>query len=333
MRKKINAKLIAISTSLMLSMGAMTLAIVLFIRANEPPNNHNTIYRQTIREQYHNFAPPLPDTMTFCGEKVPLELASVRESLDREMLVVMYQHSQTFLVLKKSTRYFPQIEEALKRNGVPDELKYLCVAESALSNVSSPAKADGFWQFIAATAKKYGLDVSEEYDQRYDLDMATEAAAKYLKALKNQFGSWALACAAYNCGENGLTKRLSQQGVSNYWNLSLNTETSRYVFRILAYKLLMENPQQYGFNIRLFDCYYPVRTSQIQIDSSVSDFNPVCQQLGVTYKTFRNFNPQLRQNKLTNKEKKAYTFYIPNANDLFWQNILPKNARGNQFLR
>ncbi|MDR1846838.1 MAG: lytic transglycosylase domain-containing protein [Bacteroidales bacterium] len=330
---KTNTQIVSLSTSILLSSVALILVIVLFIRAGEEPDNNNELYKQTVKNSYRNFAPPLPETMSLCGENVPLEFASVRESLDREMIIVMYQHSQSFLILKRSLRYFPQIEKVLKANGVPDDLKYLCVAESALSNVSSPAKAEGFWQFMSVTAKKYGLEVSDEYDQRYDLDKATEAATRYLKAAREQFGSWTLACASYNCGENGLARRIAEQGVTDYWNLSLNTETSRYVFRILAYKLLLENPQLYGYYVRLKDCYYPVRTSEIQIDSSVSDFNNVCRQLGVTYKTFRQFNPQLRQNKLTNKDKKPYTFYIPQGRDLLWRNLLPKNAHGNNFLQ
>ncbi|MDR0790698.1 MAG: lytic transglycosylase domain-containing protein [Bacteroidales bacterium] len=328
-----NTKFIAITDSLLLSLGMLIVALVLFIRASDEPQGDLQLYKQTIKEKYQVFAPPLPDAMTFCGENVPLESAFVRESLDRELTAIMYQHSQTFMILKKTTRYFPQIEPILKANGVPSDLKYLCVAESALSNVSSPAKAEGFWQFIASTAKKYGLDVSDEYDQRYDLDKATEAATKYLKALRQQFQSWTLACAAYNCGESGLAKRLSEQSINDYWNLSLNTETSRYIFRILAYKLLIENPQQFGYYIRLTDCYYPMPTTQIQIDTSVSDFNPICKQLNVTYKMFRQFNPQLRQNKLTNRDKKTYTFLIPNSKEVLWRSLLPHNVKRNNFLK
>ncbi|MDR1005878.1 MAG: lytic transglycosylase domain-containing protein [Bacteroidales bacterium] len=323
----------AVLGSLIVSLTALILVFVLFVRANNERESDMQQYKHTIKERYHAFAPPLPDSMTFCGERVPLEYGFVRESLDRELTIAMYQHSQSFLILKRTLRYFPQIEYVLKENGVPDDLKYVCVAESALTNVVSPVKAEGFWQFISSTAKRYGLQVSDEYDERYDLLKSSEAAAKYLQTLKNQFKSWVLACAAYNCGENGLTKRLSEQNVADYWNLSLNSETSRYIFRILAYKLLIENPQQYGYYIRLQDCYYPVRTKTINIDTSVNDFNVVCKQMGVTYKLFRQYNPQLRQNKLTNANKKAYIFYIPERKDLLWQNILPPNAKQNRFLQ
>ncbi|MDR1725231.1 MAG: lytic transglycosylase domain-containing protein [Bacteroidales bacterium] len=328
-----NKKLITIIGSLCLISSVITFVVILFLNANTDIESDIQLYKKTVKEKYHNFAPPIPETMTFCGEKVPLEYAAIRESLDRELTIIMYQHSQTFLILKKTTRFFPQIEPILKQNNVPSDLKYLCVAESALSNVASPAKAEGFWQFIANTAKKYGLETGEEYDERYDLAKATAAAAKYLSTLNKQFQSWTLACAAFNCGENGLTKRLSEQDINNYWHLSLNNETARYVFRILAYKLVIENPQQYGFYIRLKDCYYPVKTTQIQIDSSVSNFNPICKQLDITYKDFRHFNPQLRQNKLTNKDKKPYVFYIPDKRDLRWINLLPHTATGNAFLK
>ena len=251
--------------------------------------------------------PPLPESLTFCGEAVPLDDPMVRESLDRELTAVCYQHSTTLLCLKRAGRWFPVIEKILKEENVPEDIKYLCVAESSLSNAISPAKAVGFWQFLESTAKTYGLTVTEEVDERYNLEKSTYAACKYLKKGKNNLGRWSLAAAGYNMGEGGVKKNITNQSQNEYWDLYLNQETARYVFRILAYKLLFENPETYGVRLNESDKYQPYECEEIEVTASVPNWYTFCQEHGMTYKELKTLNPWLRSTKLTVPAGKSYT--------------------------
>jgi hypothetical protein len=223
--------------------------------------------------------------------------------------------------MKRAYRVFPVIEPILKRHNIPDDFKYLCVIESNLMNVTSPAKAQGYWQFIKATGKKYGLEISEEIDMRNSLEASTEAACKFLKALYNQFGSWTLAAAAYNCGENGLQRQLNLQEVDNYYDLRLNSETARYVYRIMAMKLIMQNPQDYGFHLRYKDMYpqLPYRTAELKGQNV--DLYQFAKEHNTTYKMLREMNPWIITNKLTNKANKTYTVRLPIENGTLLKNI------------
>ena len=251
--------------------------------------------------------PPLPESLTFCGEKVPLDDPMVRESLDRELTAICYQHSTTLLCLKRARRYFPVIEKILKEDTVPEDIKYLCVAESSLSNAVSPAKAVGFWQFLEATAKSYGLTINDDVDERYDLGKSTHAACKYLKKGKKSLGKWSLAAAGYNMGDGGVRKNVNNQSQDEYWDLYLNSETARYVYRILAYKLLFENPDLYGVRLNESDKYAPYDCDEITITSSVPNLYTFCQENGMTYKELKTLNPWLRSTKLTVSSGKSYT--------------------------
>ncbi len=251
--------------------------------------------------------PPLPESLTFCGEKVPLDDPIVRESLDRELTAICYQHSTTLLCLKRARRYFPVIEKILKEDTVPEDIKYLCVAESSLSNAVSPAKAVGFWQFLEATAKSYGLTINDDVDERYDLEKSTHAACKYLKKGKKSLGKWSLAAAGYNMGDGGVRKNINNQSQDEYWDLYLNSETARYVYRILAYKLLFENPDIYGVRLNESDKYAPYDCEEITITSSVPNLYTFCQENGMTYKELKTLNPWLRSTKLTVSSGKSYT--------------------------
>lgn len=251
--------------------------------------------------------PPLPESLTFCGEKVPLDDPMVRESLDRELTAICYQHSTTLLCLKRARRYFPVIEKILKEDTVPEDIKYLCVAESSLSNAVSPAKAVGFWQFLEATAKSYGLTINDDVDERYDLGKSTHAACKYLKKGKKSLGKWSLAAAGYNMGDGGVRKNVNNQSQDEYWNLYLNSETARYVYRILAYKLLFENPDLYGVRLNESDKYAPYDCEEITITSSIPNLYTFCQENGMTYKELKTLNPWLRSTKLTVSSGKSYT--------------------------
>lgn len=251
--------------------------------------------------------PPLPESLTFCGEPVPLDDPMVRESLDRELTAICYQHSTTLLCLKRARRYFPIIEKILKEDTVPEDIKYLCVAESSLSNAISPAKAVGFWQFLEATAKSYGLTINDDVDERYDLEKSTHAACKYLKKGKKSLGKWSLAAAGYNMGDGGVRKNINNQSQDEYWDLYLNSETARYVYRILAYKLLFENPDIYGVRLNESDKYAPYDCEEITVTSSITNLYTFCQENGMTYKELKTLNPWLRSTKLTVSSGKSYT--------------------------
>ena len=301
-------------------LSTLTLSVQIFIFATDK-SDEDAIYTQALKNDYRIYSPVLPDTLKFAGEKVPLDVYYVREGLDREILSNMYWHTNTILNMKRAYRFFPVIEPILKRHNIPDDFKYLCVIESNLMNVTSPAKAQGYWQFIKATGKKYGLEISEEIDMRNSLEASTEAACKFLKALYNQFGSWTLAAAAYNCGENGLQRQLNLQEVNNYYDLRLNSETARYVYRIMAMKLIMQNPQDYGFHLRYKDMYpqIPYRTAELKGQNV--DLYQFAKEHNTTYKMLREMNPWIITNKLTNKANKTYTVRLPIENGTLLKNI------------
>jgi len=275
----------------------------------------HTTSQQEINPQsvYENVlaVPPVPDNIEFCGEKVPQHLYWVKEGLDRELINHCYNHSRTLMTLKRSTRFFPIIEKILKEENVPLDLKYLCVAESNLENVVSPAKAAGFWQFMEPTGKNYGLEINENVDERYHLEKATRAACKHLKKLKEQFGNWALAAAAYNMGENGLSKRLNEQQLNNYWDLFLNDETSRYVYRCIAYKLVFENQELYNIRLTSMDFYKPFDYKEIVITKSIEDLRTYCTENKILYRQLKELNPWLRSTKLIVPANKSYTLKVP----------------------
>lgn len=301
-------------------LSTLTLSVQIFIFATDK-SDEDAIYTQALKNDYRIYSPVLPDTLKFADEKVPLNVYYVREGLDREILSNMYWHTNTILNMKRAYRFFPVIEPILKRHNIPDDFKYLCVIESNLMNVTSPAKAQGYWQFIKATGKKYGLEISEEIDMRNSLEASTEAACKFLKALYNQFGSWTLAAAAYNCGENGLQRQLNLQEVDNYYDLRLNSETARYVYRIMAMKLIMQNPQDYGFHLRYKDMYpqLPYRTAELKGQNV--DLYQFAKEHNTTYKMLREMNPWIITNKLTNKANKTYTVRLPIENGTLLKNI------------
>lgn len=257
------------------------------------------------------FALVLPDTAEFAGEEAPLGLYYVREGLDRELMVNAYWHSSTLLMLKKSNRYFHIIVPILRRNNIPEDFKYLALIESGLSNVQSQAGAAGFWQFIPGTGKHFGLEISDQVDERYHLEKATEAACKLLRGSYNKFGSWTLAAAAYNVGEGRIAKEVERQKAGNYYDLYLPDETMRYIYRIIALKLLYEHPTEYGYFVRRKDLYPPIPTYNITIDSSISNLPVFAKNMNINYRLLKEFNPWLRSDKLTNPDKKKYVITLP----------------------
>ncbi|PCJ66045.1 MAG: murein transglycosylase [Bacteroidetes bacterium] len=246
---------------------------------------------------------PIPSQLQFAGEAVPLEKFEIKERLDRELLVNSYWQSNTLLILKRTQRAFAVIEPILAKNGIPDDFKYLAVAESGLLNVTSPAGAKGIWQFMPSSGKSYGLSINRMVDERYHLEKSTEAACLYLKKAYNRFGSWTLAAASYNRGINGINKDLNKQLVSDYFDMHLNTETSRYILRIIALKTIIENPSSYGFYIEDKDFYSPIETIDIYADSTIQNISEYAASLGTNYHVLKSLNPWIKGNELiiTNK--------------------------------
>jgi hypothetical protein len=254
----------------------------------------------------------LNKTFDFAGERYPVEIFDVKERLDREIMINAYMQSTTALNLKLAARYFPVIEPILAEEGLPDDFKYLAVAESTLRNVTSNAGAKGVWQFMKPTAIQYGMEVNDEIDERYNLEKATRAACRLLKDNKNQFGSWILASAAYNEGAPRLSKEMNEQRAKSFFDLNLNEETSRYVFRIMAIKEIMQHPQDYEFQIENEHLYEPfLPCSEVSVSEPVANWADFAAQYGLNYRTFKIYNPWLISPSLTNKLKKTYTVKIP----------------------
>ncbi len=268
-------------------------------------------YLYDFKKNYSIYAVDLPDKMSFAGEDVPLKEFDVRESLDREILVNTYFQSQTLLFLKKAPRFLPVVEPILKELGVPEDFKYLPFVESGYANVTSPAKAVGYWQFLKGTARDYGLEVNDQIDERYHLEKSTRAACAFLKESYEKYGSWTLAAASYNMGRSRLSKELERQKADNYYDVLLNSETARYVFRLLAIKQIVEAPEQYGFHYRVEDLYELIPTKQVRVDTAVSHFADFAAAFGINYKELKHFNPWLRNHFMTNKSRTVYYINIP----------------------
>ncbi len=270
-------------------------------------------YSEYFNANYKVFGVNIPKDLNFAGEGVPINDFTVRESIDRELLVSTYFQSQTILIHKRANRWFPIIEPILKKNGIPEDFKYIALIESNLSNVVSPKGATGFWQLIESTAKYYNLEINEEVDERYNVEKSTETACKYFQEAYEKFGSWTLAAASYNLGMGGIENQLKKQKADNYYDLLLNEETSRYIFRILSTKEIISKPSNYGYILRKKDLYPNLQTYKIKIDSSVVDFADFAISQNISYKILKTFNPWLRKNYLKNPNKKTYKITLPKS--------------------
>ena len=259
---------------------------------------------------YNVYALDIPKELDFAGEPMPLEKPDIRERIDRELLVNTYWQSNGLLLIKRSKKYFPIIEPILKKYGVPDDFKYLAVIESGLTQAVSPAKATGFWQILKSTGKELGLEINANIDERYHIEKSTEAACRYLTSAKEIMGSWTLAAAAYNAGNQGVKKHLTQQKVDNYYDLLLGQETGRYVFRIVALKHILENAKLYGFNYEDKHLYKMQETNLVVVDTPVTSFPDFAKSFGITYKELKRHNPWLRERHLNNASKKPYEIKI-----------------------
>ena len=263
------------------------------------------------RQAYTVYGVELPSRVTFAGEPVPMDLFDVAESMDRELLSNTYFHSQTIRLIKMAHRFFPQIEPVLKKNLVPDDFKYLAVAESGLTQAVSPAQAVGFWQLLKGTAQEYGLEVNAEVDERYDVAKSTDVACKYLIESFRKYGNWTMAAASYNAGRRGMDQQIERQKKDNYYDLLLNEETARYLYRVVAFKLIFEDPEAYGFTLSDKELYQEIPSFTVKVDSTVADFADFAAEFQTNYKVLKYLNPWLRDNKLSNHSRKTYQIVLP----------------------
>ncbi|HEX2969635.1 MAG TPA: lytic transglycosylase domain-containing protein [Bacteroidales bacterium] len=253
----------------------------------------------------------IPDLVTFAGERMPLENFDTKESLEREILTSAYRHSSTILIIKRANRYNPIIEKILAKNGIPEDFKYLVAAESEYNNVISPAGATGFWQIMSGTGKEEGMEINSVVDERYDIEKSTQFACDFFKKSYQKFGNWTMVAASYNGGRAGLDLQIEIQKQNNYYDLLLNDETARYVFRVVAYKLIISNPSAYGFDIPEEDLYPEMKYYEVKVDTAVSDFSKFAGKFNTNYKLLKYLNPWLRKPYLTPRSNKEYTIKIP----------------------
>jgi len=287
----------------------------LFIYASELRSDDD-LHQQHFNMKYGIFAIVQPEGLNFAGEEIPTHSPEIWERIDKELLKNTYWQSNTMLFFKKANKYFPIIEPILKKNNIPDDFKYLALIESGLDNVVSPAGAAGFWQILKGTAREHGLEVNSAIDERYNLEKSTEVACTYLNDAYAKFGSWTMAAASYNMGKNGARRRIAEQGTNNYYNLHLNSETGRYVFRIIAVKEIMKNPKRYGFMFRDKDLYSMPNYKTIEVDSTIDNLSDFAISHGINYKLLKQFNPWLRTSSLPDKSRRKYILKIPTNIDL-----------------
>ena len=267
---------------------------------------------KNVAEGYRISAIDIPEDLNFAGELVPQDDPEIMERVDREFLVNTYWQSNALLLMKRAHKYFPIIEPILAKNGIPEDFKYLAVAESGLQNIVSPAGATGFWQIMKGTGREYGLEINSNVDERYHLEKSTEVACRYLNKWKKKYGSWTLTAAAYNAGPGAINKYMGIQQADDYYDLLLGQETGRYVFRIMAIKEILSNPEKYGFEIEKEDLYTAVPTFKVEVDEPVLSFADFAQQYEINYKILKRHNPWLREPHLNNQSRKKYTIEIPN---------------------
>ena len=260
---------------------------------------------------YHIYPISIPKKVSFAGEQITLDEDDLIERMDKEFLVNTYWQSNTILLIKRANKYFPQIEKILIDEGVPTDFKYLALIESGLENVTSPSGAKGFWQIMKTTGKEYGLEINSNVDERYNLNLSTRLACKYLKKARDKFGSWTLAAAAYNRGMSGVQNKIANQNQTAYENILFGDETKRYVFRIIALKNILETPKSFGFYIDEEQMYKPLEYKEIKIDKPINNLSDFSKDLGLNYKNFKILNPWLLENHLNNKSRKVYTLLIP----------------------
>jgi hypothetical protein len=301
---------------LVISAMSMIMLFTLFLTGSKDPGDDSVGRRL-------NPAPiisaAIPSYVIFCNENIFLSRLDLRERFDREINALIYLHSSTLLSIKRANRYFPIIEPILKANDIPDDFKYLCVIESGLdTRALSTAKAAGLWQFMESTAKEYGLEIREEIDERYHIEKSTEAACKYFKDAYYRYGNWINVAASYNGGQGRISAELQKQYMESALDLLLISETSRYIFRILAMKEIFSDPQKYGFIIKRENLYPTVNVNYVEIRSGISDLAAFAKDQGISYMLLKDYNVWLRDTKLSLKNGQTYRLAIPRQEDLYF---------------
>ena len=292
-------------------LGILVVGTIISFSFSEKHTTNSNEYKDAFEENTKVFAVSIPNNITFAGEKIPQDRFYVQEALEREITVNTYFHSSSIFLIKKANRWFPVIEPILKKNNIPEDFKYLAVAESGLDNVVSPAGATGFWQILKHTGREYGLEVNEDIDQRYDVVLATEAACNYLNKAYEKYGNWTLVAASYNAGMSKVSEELDRQKQNNYFDMIFGEETGRYVYRIIALKILLENPNEYGFYLRNNDLYQPFKLRKITVDTTINDIPTFAKTYNLNYKEFKIYNPWIRQAYMANKSGRTYTILVP----------------------
>jgi hypothetical protein len=294
----------------------LSILLILFLSGSKAPGE-DAVERRP--ESSPTVSIPIPSSVKFCDSEISLERLDMRERYDREINTLTYLHSSTLLSIKRANRFFPLIEPVLKKNGIPDDFKYLCVIESSLDiRALSPVKAAGLWQFMESTAKECGLEVRDEVDERYHIEKATEAACRYLKDSYYRYGDWINVAASYNAGIGRISGELQKQYMESALDLLLVSETSRYVFRLLAMKEIFSNPQKYGFVLKKENLYPSVEVDYVEITSGISDLANFAKEQGINYMLLKEYNVWLRDTKLTPKNGKTYRIAIPKKEDLYF---------------
>lgn len=291
-----------------LSLISISIVTILFYNAI-----HKTVSNPEIQthKTYKIKALKLPSGLNLAGERVPVEINDVKERMERELLVNTYWQSNGILLLKRANKYFPILEPLLKKYNLPDDFKFLALAESGFTDETSSAGAAGMWHFMRATGKEYGLEINDNVDERYNIEKSTKVAAEYLIHAKENLGSWTLAAAAYNAGNYGISRRLKAQKINNYYDAKLPNETERYVFRILALKEIISNPAKYGFIFDKEDLYTIEETRTVKVDTVIKDLALFANNFGMNYKELKIHNPWLRENRLNNRSRRLYDIKVP----------------------
>lgn len=305
----------------MIKYQVLTFVMTLFINSScnqvvdevvEHEDRNEKLINDSSNQLKNTFIPPeLPSSIVFASEKIPLQSLDIKEGLDRELVVNNFWHSNTFFYFKRANRWFPILKEILEEEGIPTDFLYLAVIESGLTQATSPLGAKGFWQFMPSTATDYDLEVNQNVDERMHIAKSTRAACKYLKKAYDKLGSWVLAAAGYNRGVNGISRAIESQGVDNFFDLRLNEETSRYVYRILALKLIMENPKGYGFYFEKSDLYPPYKTKSVTVSGTIPDLISWSLEHDITYKILKLLNPWIKEETLIVHDDKTYEIVLP----------------------
>jgi len=289
----------------------LLIGILISFSFNNTYETDTETYQSGFEENTKVFTVEIPRNIKFADEKVPLNKFYVKEALERELTVNTYFHSSSIFLIKRANRWFPLIESILEENNIPEDFKYLAVAESGLAQVVSPAGATGFWQIMKSTGREFGLEINADIDQRYDVELATEAACKYLNKAYDKYGDWTLVAASYNAGMNKITKEIERQQEESYYDMIFGEETSRYVYRIIALKALLEKPEDFGFYLRKKDLYKPFKLDNIKVDTAITNIPAFAKSYDLNYKEFKIYNPWIRQAYLANKTRRTYSIRIP----------------------